>query len=155
MKGKKRPMAERARAVGIALVDGAQAASDATGIPRTTILQWTQLPEYDDLRRKTPDAVSDMLWAAVQIGVDQVAIGLLGDAPLRDKAVALGILYDKHALLSGGVTDRTETRSLSDVLNDHERATLRSVITGELADREAPGGDPGVGVDAGVTSDPT
>lgn len=135
MKGKKRPMAERARAVGIALVDGPQAASDATGIPRTTIVQWTALPEYDELRQKTPEKVADMFWAAVQIGVDQVALGLLTDAPLRDKAVALGILYDKHAMMTGQATSRYESRDLTKVFDDHELDLLRGAIEREDSDR--------------------
>ena len=137
MKGKKRPMAERARAVGIALIDGAQVASDATGIPRTTIVQWVDLPEYDELRRKTPEAVADMFWAAVQIGVDQVAQGLLRDEPLRDKAIALGILWDKHALMSGAVTSRSESRDLTKVFDDHELDLLRGAIEREDSTRAA------------------
>ena len=137
MRGKKRPMAERAKAVGIALIDGPQAASDATGIPRTTILRWTELPEYDELRQKTPEVVSDMFWAAVQIGVDQVATGLLGDEPLRDKAVALGILYDKHALMTGQVTVRSEARDLTKEFDDHELDLLRGAIEREDSERAA------------------
>ena len=126
MRGKKRPSSERAKAVGIALMDGAQAASDAMGIPRTTIVQWMDLPEYAELRQKTPEAVSDMFWAAVQIGVDQVAQGLLRDEPLRDKAVALGILYDKHALMTGQVTGRIESVNLTDDLPADVKRELRA-----------------------------
>lgn len=89
-------------------MSSAEAASEKLGIPRRTLGYWMHRPEYAELRLKTRDGVADMFWTAIQIGVDQVAQGLLGDAPLRDKATALGILYDKHALLSGEVTSRSE-----------------------------------------------
>jgi hypothetical protein len=137
MRGKKRPLSERRKAVGIALVEGPQVASEMTGIPRPTIIGWSKLPEFDELRQKTPEAVSDMFWAAVQIGVDQVATGLLGDEPLRDKAVALGILYDKHALMTGQVTVRSEARDLTKEFDDHELDLLRDAIEREDSTRAA------------------
>ena len=114
---------EKAEAVAAATLSSAEAAAEALGIPRRTIGYWMQQPEFAELRQKTREGVADMFWAAVQIGVDQVAIGLLNpDAPLRDKATALGILYDKHALLAGNATARTEHRDITGSLSDADIA---------------------------------
>jgi len=37
---------QRAKAVGVAMVDGVTAAERVTGIPKTTIQDWTKRPEY-------------------------------------------------------------------------------------------------------------
>jgi transposase-like protein len=106
---------EKAHAVGLALVEGVTETERQTGIPKSTVFQWMHADEYEHLRTKTRDQVADEMWTAIQIGVREVVKGLAGEAPLRDKSVALGILYDKHALLTGGATSRSETRSLEDI----------------------------------------
>ena len=106
---------ERANAAGIAIVEGVTQAERDTGIPKETIHYWLDKPEFAHLRTKTRDEVAAQLWAAIQIGIKEVAKGIVGDAPLRDKSVALGILYDKHALMTGGATGRTENRELHDL----------------------------------------
>ena len=115
-----------------------EAAAAATGIPRTTIDYWMDQPEFVELRSKTRDAVADEFWTAIQVGVKEVAKGLLGDAPLRDKATAVGILYDKHALLTGSATSRTEARDITGTISDGELvAAVREAV--EIA---GGGGDP-------------
>src|SRR5689334_24711572 len=115
--------AQKAEVVADAFLTSPEAAAEKHGIPRRTIGYWTTLPEFADLRLKTREDVSDMFWAAIVVGVDQVAKGLLDDeATLRDKATALGILYDKHALLNGLATNRTESRDLTGTLSDAEIA---------------------------------
>ena len=109
---------EKAAAVGIASLSSAEAASDQLGIPRRTIGYWMDSPEFAELRLKTRDQVADELWTAIQIGIGEVAKGLVGDAPLRDKATATGILYDKHALLMGMATSRSESRDLTGTMPD-------------------------------------
>src|SRR5688500_17942752 len=110
--------AQKAEAVATATMTSAEAASDTLGIPQNTIRYWLDKPEFAELRTKTRDAVADEFWTAIQIGLEEVANGLRGDAPFRDKAVALGILYDKHALLTGGATGRTESRDLTGTISD-------------------------------------
>jgi len=119
---------EKAKAVGQAFATNVEAASEALGIPRTTIIGWTERPEYDVLRQTTRDQLADQLWTTIQIGVEEVAKGLRDpDAPLRDKVVAVGVLYDKHALLTGAATSRTESRDITGSITDAELvATLRS-----------------------------
>ena len=114
---------QKAEAVAAATLSNTQAASEATGIPRTTIDYWLDKPEFVALRQKTRDEVGERLWSAIQVGIDEVAKGLRGDAPLRDKATAVGILYDKHALLTGGATGRTESRDLTGTLSDGDVVT--------------------------------
>lgn len=112
--------AQKADAVAAAVLTSTEAASEQTGIPRTTITYWLDQPEFVELRRKTRDEVADQMWAAIQVGLQEVAKGLSGDAPLRDKSVALGILYDKHALLTGMATSRSESRDLTGTMSDAE-----------------------------------
>ena len=136
---------EKAKAVGIALMSGAEVASQVTGIPERTINWWKSLPEWEELRRQTPDIVAEQMWAAVQLGVEEVARGLRGDAPLRDKATALGILYDKHALLTGGATARSENRDITGTLSDSElRDAVREAerLVGGTRDAPTPADTP-------------
>jgi hypothetical protein len=113
---------QKAEAVATATMEGPEAAAEKLGIPRTTIIYWLDNPEFVALRQKTREEVADRMWATIQLGVDEIAKGIQGDAPLRDKATAVGILYDKHALLTGGATGRTESRDITGTLSDLEVA---------------------------------
>jgi hypothetical protein len=114
---------------------GVPATAEAMGIPETTIRYWLDDPAFVALREKTREEVADRMWAAIQVGVDEIAKGLRDpDAPLRDKATATGILYDKHALLTGGATTRSESRDITGSLTDGELiAAVREAqrITGD------------------------
>jgi hypothetical protein len=142
---------EKAHAVGEALASSQEAASEKLGIPRRTIGYWMDQPEYADLRHKARDAVADELWTAIQVGIGEVAKGLKGDAPLRDKATAVGILYDKHALLTGMATARTENRDLTGTLSDADLdaaiAAAEAVVRGEAAPAPAGSAEPGDGAE--------
>jgi hypothetical protein len=134
VRGKKRPTTERAAAVGLATVVGISEAARQTGIPRRTVNDWFESPEFAELRQRTKDQVADEWWAGVQHGVKAVIREFDGDAPLRDKAIAVGVLFDKLALMRGEATARTESKTFSDDLNDHERAALRQAIDTALND---------------------
>jgi|SRR5262245_8494242 len=125
---------QKAEAAGIALVEGVTEAERQTGIPKQTIDYWTQLPEFGHLRTTAREAVADRFWAGIQIGLAEVVKGLKGDAPLKEKAQALGIMYDRHALLTGGATGRTEQRDITGTLSDAELAAAlleaESVLSG-------------------------
>lgn len=119
---------EKATAVGLAMAKGTTQAAEQLGIPETTVGYWVRHPEFAELRAKTRDAVADEMWATIQIGIREVAKGITGDAPLRDKATALGILYDKHALLTGAATSRSEARDITGTVSDAELiAAVREV----------------------------
>jgi len=131
---------ERATAAGIAVVEGLTIAHEKTGIPLTTIDYWMDRPEFVELRTKTRDQVADQMWAGIQVGLREVVAGLSGDAPLRDKSVALGILYDKHALLTGGATARSESRDISGTLSDAD--VIDAIRAAEDYARAGSGGTP-------------
>jgi phage-related minor tail protein len=125
---------QRADAIGRALAVGADKASEATGIPRRTISSWLSrerpAPELDALILSSRDDVAAKLWEAVTVGTEAVLTGLRDPkARLGDKANALRIVAEQYALLTGGVTARTESATLhvtqrSD-LNDAEVRDLR------------------------------
>ena len=147
MRGKKRPLNERARAVGIATLAGGAEASRQTGIPERTVQEWAASPEFAVLRARTKDQVVDEWWAIVQEGFRRVR-ELLGNAEdVQKVATATAIITDKMLLLRGEATSRTENVSLTDGLNDHEREALSDAILGELA-RRADESSEGVAVGA-------
>lgn len=110
----------RARAAGIAAVEGVTEAERQTGIPKQTIDYWLNKPEFGHLRTTARDTVADQFWVGIQVGLEQIVAGLKSDAPLKDKAAALATLYDRHALLTGGATGRTESRDITGTLSDRD-----------------------------------
>lgn len=128
MRGSKYPTKDRARAVGIALVDGVPAASQATGIPVRTIYDWKESPEFAELRTRNKDAVTGEWWAGVQLAFRRT-IELLGQTEDPVKAATAGaIMFDKTALARGEATMRSETRTWTDNLSDDEKGRLRDWI---------------------------
>ena len=135
MRGKKRPAAERAHAVGVALLDGASEASRRTGIPETTINGWMHSQEFVELRERTKEAVADEWWAGVQHGFRRVIEAFDQEADVQKKATAAAILFDKVAMLRGEATSRSEARDITNQFNDHENDTLSELLRAELARR--------------------
>ncbi len=115
----------KAEVVGIAAVEGQRETARLTGVPLTTINAWFNRDEFVQLRTEKREAVEEMFWAGIQVGLKAVVEGLTGDAKLGEKAVALGVIYDKYALLSGNVTSRSETQSITDGLPEDKRRKLR------------------------------
>ena len=129
---------QKAEAVGLAVMEGSKAAHERTGIPRQTIDYWLTSPEFGLLRQKSRDEVAEQMWAVIQMGVVEIAKGIRGEAPLRDKVVAVGVLYDKHALLTGMATARTESRDLTGTLSDADIIdALREAERAATAERTA------------------
>lgn len=122
---------QRAQATGLAIVEGVTEAERQTGIPKQTIDYWTTKPEFGHLRTTAQETVAEQFWIGIQVGLREVIKGLEGDAPLREKAEAMKVMADRYALLTGGVTGRTE--SITSGLNDHEKAALKAVIDDVLA----------------------
>ena len=56
---------------------------------------------------------------------------------VQNYATSVGILIDKYRLEIGEATTRSESRALTEDMDDHERAALRDAIDGELARRMA------------------
>lgn len=154
MKGKKRPLSERTRAVGIALVDGVPAAAEMTGIPERTIRQWQESDEFADLRRRTREEVAEEWWAIVQMGFRRVAHLLTGTDDLQKAAVASAIIADKMLLIRGEATSRYESVSLTDGISADEKRELRERLARSVHSESVVAGEAGdpVGVGAGVDS---
>lgn len=129
MPRKYRSATEKAKAVGIAVVTGVTEAERQTGIPKESIQRWLAHPATAQLRTRAREDVAAGMWAGVQVGLQAVVEGLRSpEAPLRDKATALGILYDRFALMSGEATSRTESKALTDDISPDERQRLRDWI---------------------------
>lgn len=139
-------------AVAEAEVNGAEQAAEATGIPRTTILYWLDKPEFVALRRKTREEQRDGYRVLIAKAQERLVNAIPTMEP-RDVTILLGVAQDKDLLLSGDATTRSESRTLNDDLDDHERAALKRVLTDELARREDSGSDSGSGVDAAAAPD--
>jgi hypothetical protein len=130
----------RAKAVGIAMVDGVTAAERVTGIPKETIQYWTTKPEFAQLRTTAREVVAEEMWIGIQVGVRELVAGLAGDAPLHHKASAFQALADRFALLTGGATSRTESRELNDLPDSAYVDAIHEAVrlVGEASpDREA------------------
>lgn len=139
--------ADQARVVALAEMKGQTVAAEETGIPLTTLNQWYHKPEFVELRTKTREDVADQFWAAIQIGLKAVVEGI-EDGKLSEKAIALGVLYDKYALMTGGATGRTESRELNDLpdstyveaIHEWQRLTAASGTSFDPAPAEEPAG---------------
>jgi transposase-like protein len=134
---------EKAAAVATATMTSTEAAAESTGIPESTIRYWMDKPEFAELRTKTRDQVADEFWSTIQLGLKRLVELIPQTEDLQKVSVSLGILYDKHALLTGGATGRTESRDLTGSLADgdlisavHEAESIASSRRAETADQE-------------------
>ena len=127
--------ADKAAVVAMATIEGQTEAARVTGIPLTTINAWYHHPDFVELRTRKQGEVEEMFWTGIQIGLRAVIEGFGGDAKLGEKSVALGVLFDKYALLTGKATSRTEQVSITDGFDDHEKHALRDAIVAELGRR--------------------
>lgn len=96
----------------------------------------------EELRLEMLDKASDLLHRMDQPYIAAVASGAIVTLPMppapavQNFAISFGIMVDKFRLEMGDATSRTETRSLTDALDDHEAEVLGEVIRGELARRK-------------------
>lgn len=126
---------QKAEAVAEAERSSMTAASERTGIPVTTIDYWMDKPEFAELRSKTREQIAEGSMVLANLAQSELSRKVkAGEVEPRDLAVIYGIAIDKAQLLSGAATSRTETKSLTDGLDDHERQTLRDVIDRAVAE---------------------
>ena len=118
---------QKANAVLIAANATVEAAAEATGIPRTTIDYWFDKPEFVELRQKT-DAERAESFRLLALAAANRLASLIPTMDPKDLVVLMGVATDKAQLVSGGATARTESRSLTDGMDDHERARLKEVV---------------------------
>lgn len=126
----------KAAAIIAATVSTAAAAAEATGIPRTTIDYWLDQPEFVELRKKTREEMAAGSMVLAHLAADELGKKIrAGEVEPRDLATIYGIAIDKGQLLTGAATSRTETRALTEALDDHEKAQLRDAIDSWLRDQ--------------------
>ncbi len=108
-------------------------AAEKNGIPPTTVQYWFDHPDFAAVRAKTREDLAEESMAMAHTVLGQIKARLNEFEP-RDLSVLYGILTDKGQLLSGAATSRTETKDITETLDDHERQALRDLLTGILAE---------------------
>lgn len=138
---------QKMAAVAEAEVNGAEAASESTGIPRRTIGYWLDHPEFAELRQKTREEQRDGYRVLIAKAQERLVSAIPTMEP-RDVTILLGVAQDKDLLLSGDATARSESRDLT---HDLDRDTRRRIA--DWFDRNVAtdtGADGGVPEDAGT-----
>ena len=127
---------QKASAVIAAEMSSTTAASEQTGIPRTTIQRWMDDPVVAELRQKTRADLAEEAIVLAQLAAAEIRRRLPEFEP-RDLNILYGIMVDKGQLLAGAATSRTETVSIADALPDGERERLADAIDAWLAETRA------------------
>lgn len=112
-----------------------RAAADATKARHELTRQQVRL----DLIEKVADLLQRMDAEHVEFkgkDSDRVVYPIAPAGAVQNYATSVGILIDKYRLEMGEATGRTESRSLTDDLDDHEQEALRDAIDRELARRQ-------------------
>jgi|GEM_PF-1989260 len=137
-------------AVMAAEMGGVVQAQDQTGIPESTIRYWMDQPEFAQVRAKTREDLAEEISTVAHLAWQRVARALAsGEMEPRDAIFAAEKATSLQLLMSGEATARTENVSITDGLDDHEKAALGGAIRDELARRAdaqaavAAVGDPG------------
>lgn len=130
-------------AVLAAETSGQMAAAKATGIPRETIRDWMQRPEYAEIRLKVRADLAEEYKVAAHLAVARV-VELMPTMEARDAIFAFEKAATLSQLLGGQATSRTETRELLDGFDDHETDAMsdwfREIVRQRLEKVDA--GDP-------------
>jgi transposase-like protein len=121
--------AEKATVVIAAEMSTAAAASQASGVPESTVRYWLDNPKYAELRVKTREEAAAGFSVLMYMAQERLR-ELIPTMEPRDLTILLGVSAEKAQLLGGGPTSRTETRTLADDLDDDEKRRLRDWIDG-------------------------
>ena len=124
----------KAAAVSAAVASSVLAVAQETGIPSQTIDYWMHSEEFRNLRDRTREDLADEFKVITHKALERI-VALVPTMDARDLTVLASMAADKAQLLSGGATSRTETRTLTDGWDDHERGALKDAIDAELAKR--------------------
>lgn len=109
-------------------VNGVRRTARKAGVPVSTLEHWRQHGEMAQLRTQKREDVAADVWAVFQAGVRRIQELLPITEDMGKVAVATGIIYDKYALMSGQATTRSETKALTEGLQDHEKEALRRLL---------------------------
>jgi hypothetical protein len=124
----KRTTADKAKAVGIAMLEGVTESERQTGIPHRTISDWMERPEFAEFRLRAREQVAEDVKTAFLVGLARSMELMRTDTDLRAVGDITDKLGNRWALMTGEATIRTESRTLTEGLDDHERLTLRNAI---------------------------
>jgi len=111
------------------------AAAEQAGIPRKTLAYWFDDPEFAVYRQKVREELGPEGIALAHNVLSEIRRRLPEFEP-RDLSTLYGILIDKAQLVTGQATSRSETRAITDGMNDHETAALRKIIDEVVAASE-------------------
>lgn len=136
--------AEKATLVIAAELSSVAAAAEANGVPESSIRVWYDDPRYAEVRAKTREEAAAGFSILIHM-TQQRLQELVPTMEPRDLTILLGVAAEKAQLLGGGATSRTETRTLTDELDDHETAILRELLHSAIEEAAAVpvDGDPG------------
>ncbi len=141
MPGQRRSYTKRQKLTAVIAADmtSTLAAAEATGIPRTSINNWLDDPEIVSLRQNARQMLAEEMGVIARLATQKLGEAIrAGRLEPRDLIMAAGMATDKSQLLAGQATSRTETRDLTETLDDHERAALRDILDDVLREAEAP-----------------
>lgn len=124
---------EKLAAVMAAEMVGVVQASEQTGVPESTIRYWAEKPEFAEFRARTREELAEEVKVVAHLAWKRVAETLPTMEP-RDALFAADKASSLLQLVTGQATSRTETRDLTDSLDDHEREQLRKVLDDVLKD---------------------
>lgn len=97
------------------------AASQAMGIPESTLRHWRDDPDMARYRVKAREDLLPDIQVLAAVAMDKLIEAVrAGKVDPRDLITAMGVALDKAQLLSGGATHRVESRDITDVFDDHE-----------------------------------
>ncbi len=134
MARRKYTKAEKVVAIVAAEATSILGAAEQAGIPESTLRYWLDKPEFAYLRENAREAMAEEARTVARLAWRKLGEAMeAGELEPRDLIIAAGMATDKSLLLNGEATGRVETRTLTEGLNDHERATLRDIIDGALA----------------------
>lgn len=134
--------AEKVAAIVAAEATSTMAAAEAGGIPRKTLAYWLDHPDFAELRQNAREAMAEEARVVARLAWQKLGEAIRsGRMEPRDLVMAAGMATDKSQLLAGEATSRTESRALTDDLNDDEKQRLRDWIDG-LAATAPVEGDP-------------
>ena len=113
--------AQKIAAVLAADASSTLAAAEASGIPRTTIIEWMDRPEFVELRHNAREGMAEDALLVARLAWKKLGQAIAaGQLEPRDLVIATGMATDKSQLLNGGATARTEARDLTGTISDAE-----------------------------------
>ena len=126
----RRTRREKAAAVVLAdSLNSSDLAGKQLGVAGRSIRRWRDDPELAAIVRKTREETAEDISAAMVLSWTRLIERLERDEiETRDLIILAGVATDKAQLLSGAATSRTESVSVTDGMDDHERQALRKVL---------------------------